>query len=116
MLILVLVVQLKWLGFFETGYGANTTYLADNGGANGGNTYSYGATSNTDRALGTLISGSVTSSIGASYINNTGAPIAELTISYTGEQWRLGTAGRQDRLDFFIVQLLQHLILGHIQL
>lgn len=87
--------------FFETGSGANTTYLADNGGANGGNTYSYGATSNTDRALGTLISGSVTSSIGASYINNTGAPIAELTISYTGEQWRLGTAGRQDRLDFF---------------
>lgn len=38
--------------------------------------------------------------MGASFTNTTGNPITSLTVSYTGEQWRLGTAGRVDRLDF----------------
>jgi endonuclease I len=86
--------------FTETGTGFNTTYAADNGAANGGNTYSYGSTGSTERALGTLLSGSVTSTIGVQFTNNTGVTITSLTISYTGEQWRLGTAARVDRLDF----------------
>ncbi len=32
--------------------------------------------------------------------NNTGAVITSVTISYSGETWRVGTAGRPDRLDF----------------
>ncbi len=86
--------------FTETGTGANTTYAADNGGSNSGNTFSYGASAATDRALGGLQSGSVIPTIGASYINNTGATINSLTITYTGEQWRLGALARADRLDF----------------
>jgi endonuclease I len=86
--------------FTETGTGLNTTYAADNGAANGGNTYSYGSTGNTERALGTLLSGSVTSTIGVQFTNNTGVTITSLAVSYTGEQWRLGTAARVDRLDF----------------
>jgi endonuclease I len=86
--------------FLETGSGANTTYTADFGATTSGNTYSYGASSATDRAFGGLQSGSVTPTIGASFTNNTGAAINTLTISFTGEQWRIGTAGRADRLDF----------------
>ena len=86
--------------FLETGTGANTTYAADNGASNSGNTFSYGTTAAADRALGGLQSGSVNPTIGVSYINNTGAAINTLTINYTGEQWRLGATGRADRLDF----------------
>lgn len=88
-----------WL-FAEAGTNANATYGIDNGGLNSGNTYSYGTTSSTDRALGGLRSGSLISTIGGSFINNLGSTISELTINYTGEQWRLGATGRADRLDF----------------
>ncbi len=86
--------------FAETGSAANTTYTANNGGANTGDTYSYGTGTQSDRAFGTLLSGSLTSTIGAAFVNNTGTAITALQIAYTGEQWRLGTASREDRLDF----------------
>ncbi len=86
--------------FLETGTNANTTYAASTGSDAGGNTYSYGATANAERALGTLLSGSLTPIIGASFTNNSGANITSLTIVYTGEQWRLGTLSRIDKLDF----------------
>lgn len=86
--------------FLEVGSGNNTTYAAGTGSDNGGNTYSYGSTSASDRALGGLQSGSVTPTIGVSFTNNTGGIISELVVSYTGEQWRLGATNRVDRLDF----------------
>jgi hypothetical protein len=85
--------------FFENGV-AGTAYTANNGSSGSGDTYSYGATGNTERALGCLLSGSISPVFGASFTNNTGATITTLTVSYTGEQWRLGAAGRVDRLDF----------------
>lgn len=88
-----------WL-FSESGTGANTTYTAADGSGNGGDTYSFGTGSSTERAFGGLLSGSVTPTIGASFTNNTGTTISSLTVSYTGEQWRLGATGRVDRLDF----------------
>ncbi|MDB5202640.1 MAG: hypothetical protein JWQ27_2049 [Ferruginibacter sp.] len=84
----------------ESGTGANTTYTADNGGVNSGNTYSYGTTASAERAFGTLQSGSVTPTIGVQFQNNSGANLTQITVSYTGEQWRLGATGRADRLDF----------------
>ncbi|MEI9909021.1 MAG: T9SS type A sorting domain-containing protein [Bacteroidota bacterium] len=50
--------------------------------------------------MGFLRSGTLISTIGAAFTNNTGSAITALSISYTGEQWRLGTAARTDRLDF----------------
>jgi endonuclease I len=88
-----------WL-FLETGTNANTTYQADDGTLNSGNTYSYGPASTTERAFGTLLSGSVTPTIGAYFTNRSGATLTSLTITYFGEQWRLGNTGRTDRLDF----------------
>jgi VCBS repeat-containing protein len=88
----------------ETGGGArdNEQYAVDTGGSNTGDTFSYGATGATDRALGGLRSGTLAPLFGAQYSNDTGAAITALHIAYTGEEWRLGTAGRTDRLDFQI--------------
>lgn len=78
--------------FLETGTNANGSYAPGNGSSNGGNTYSFGATDSADRSFGTLASGSLISRIGAQLVNNSGGVITSLTISYTGEQWRRGTA------------------------
>src|SRR5688500_4762070 len=88
----------------ETGGGArdNEQYAVDTGGSSTGDMFSYGSTGATDRALGGLQSGTLIPVFGANFQNDTGATITSLLISYTGEQWRLGTAGRTDKLDFQI--------------
>lgn len=78
----------------------NGQYAVDTGASNSGDTYSYGSAGSTDRALGGLRSGSLIPLFGAQFTNSTGAAIGSLTISYTGEQWRLGTTGRTDQLNF----------------
>ena len=89
--------------FAETGSNANSTYTAGTGSSNTGDTYSFGSASSTERAFGTLQSSNLIPVIGAQYKNNTGDIINSLSIQYTGEQWRLGTANRgSDRLDFQI--------------
>jgi hypothetical protein len=84
------ILPLGWL-FFETGSNADTTYGINNGSSNAGNTYSYGDTNSSERAFGTLASGSLVSTIGARFVNQTGSTITGLTINYTGEQWRSST-------------------------
>ncbi len=86
--------------FSESGNNANTSYGVDNGSSNSGNTFSYGSTGSSERALGALQSGSLISRFGLQLTNRTGGSLSSLGLSYTGEQWRLGTAGREDRLDF----------------
>ncbi|MBN8457963.1 MAG: PEP-CTERM sorting domain-containing protein [Verrucomicrobia bacterium] len=86
--------------YVETGSSANTTYTAGTGSGNAGDTYSFGPSGSSDRALGGLQSGSVVPTFGASFTNNVGASTIDITITYTGEQWRLGATGREDRLDF----------------
>lgn len=88
-----------WL-MFESGTNANSTYDASTGSFTGGNTYSFGAASNAERAFGGLQSGSLIPTIGAYFINNTGSTVTSINITYTGEQWRLGTVDRVDQLDF----------------
>lgn len=86
----------------ETGGGArdNEQYAVDTGGSNTGDTFSYGAAADTDRALGGLQSGTLIPSFGACFTNNTGQTITSLDVAYVGEEWRLGTAGRTDQIDF----------------
>ncbi len=81
--------------FLETGTNANTTYSTDTGSSNSGNTYSYGIAGTnvvTDRALGMLQSGSLSSILGFKFINNTGAVVTAITVGYTGELWRKSAA------------------------
>ncbi len=82
-----------------TGGSVNSSYSTGAGVANAGDTYSFGAIGTTERALGTLLSGAVSSIIGVQFANATGANITSLRVAYTGEMWRLGTVGRGDRLD-----------------
>ncbi len=86
--------------FFEAG--GNTSYRSGTGSANNGDTYSFGAAGSTERAFGSLRSGSVVPTLGVSFTNDSGATITSLTIGYTGEQWRLGATSRPsaDRLEF----------------
>lgn len=84
----------------ETGSAANDSYTASSGTLNTGNTYSFGAGTTSERAFGTLRSGTLAPTIGAVFINDTGTSITSLDVSYWGEQWRVGSTGRQDRLDF----------------
>ncbi len=86
----------------ESGGGArdNEQYAVDTGASNVGDSYSYGAAGSTERALGSLRSGTVIPVFGACFMNDTGIAITKLLIAYVGEQWRLGTAGRTDELDF----------------
>jgi uncharacterized repeat protein (TIGR01451 family) len=86
----------------ESGGGArdNEQYAVDTGGSTNGDTYSYGAAASTERALGQLRSGTLIPLFGACYTNNTGATITSLAVAYTGEEWRLGTAGRTDQMNF----------------
>ncbi len=82
------------LGFLlqESGGGGrdNEQYAADAGSSTTGDTYSYGSAGNSDRALGGLASGTLQSVFGVVFSNNTGTAITSLTITYTGEQWRVG--------------------------
>lgn len=76
----------------ETGTNGNGVYTAGTGSSTTGDVYSFGAAGSTERALGTLRSGSLVPSFGAVFTNATGATITGLNIGYTGEQWRNGSA------------------------
>ncbi|MFC2187413.1 endonuclease/exonuclease/phosphatase family protein [Fulvivirgaceae bacterium LMO-SS25] len=76
-------------------------YVANNGASNSGDIYSYGQNNSDNRSFGSLLSGSLSPSIGAYFVNNTGSVITALKISYTGKMWRLGNnSGRLDFLEF----------------
>lgn len=71
--------------------GTGTTYAADAGSSTAGGLYSYGASSNSDRALGTI--GSVNSAVGnfahgVLLRNTSGTTITDIKVTYTLEQWR----------------------------
>lgn len=86
--------------FLEDGISANATYTAGTGSSTTGDTYSFGSALSTERALGGLQSSALEPRFGFWMTNSTGNAINAIIVSYTGEQWRLGVAGRSDRLDF----------------
>jgi spore germination protein YaaH len=74
---------------------APTTYLAGTGSASTETLYSFGATSDSDRALGCVFanSGSGTFTFGANFKNVDATKyITGLTVTYHGEQWRRGVS------------------------
>lgn len=83
----------------ETGAGSNTSYSAGSGSSATADTYSFGTGTNSDRALGE-VTGTPSTTFGASFVNNTGVSITSILIQYIGEQWRLGATGHVDQLDF----------------
>ena len=78
-------------------------YFAADGSSNGGEVYSFGTGTNTDRALGYIGSGGNDFfNAAVTLTNDTGSAIDEITISYVGEQWRSGgnTSDNQNILAF----------------
>ena len=90
------------LGWYlsESGTNADTTYTAGTGSSTTGDTYSFGSTSSNDRSLGGLQTSTLIPTFGVCFKNETGQTITQIPITYTGEQWRLGTLSREDKLDF----------------
>ena len=75
------------------GAAADGVYAAGTGSSNAGNAYSFGASGSSDRALGSLASGGVsTIYLGGLFTNGLGATITQLDFALTGEQWRAGTS------------------------
>ncbi|MBH8572966.1 DUF4347 domain-containing protein [Nostocaceae cyanobacterium CENA369] len=80
-------------------YATRTSYNVGSGTNNTGGLYSFGITG--DRALGSVASASTgTIYYGLRLQNNTGSPITQLQIGYTGEQWRNGGNTLQQQLKF----------------
>ncbi|MBK7200389.1 hypothetical protein [Candidatus Amarolinea dominans] len=84
----------------ESGAQANTQYTAGYGSSGTGDTYSFGASGSSERALGTQRSGNFSSMFGVQFQNDTGEELTELSVQYVCEQWRRGGSGAADRLDF----------------
>lgn len=75
-----------------TGSAANGEYVAGTGSSNAGNAYSFGAAGSTERALGSVTSGSVTPVyLGGVFANGLAGTIESLGISFVGEQWRVAS-------------------------
>lgn len=77
-----------WYAARQVG-GAFTNYTVDVGANNAGRLYSYGLNPAPDRALGLLGLGTPrTTAMGVRFLNDTTITLSNLTVSYTGEQWR----------------------------
>ncbi|MDB6018553.1 MAG: C-terminal target protein [Pedosphaera sp.] len=67
------------------------TYRGTNGNSATAALYSYGTTGSSERALGSLSSGTPGNiAYGARFQNDTGLTLGSFHVSYTGEQWRNG--------------------------
>lgn len=82
-----------WAGFRNSGTGARGAALAPvatggDGTATSGAVYNAGTAAATDRALGTLASGSTIPVFGAVFANGTGSTITSFSLSGFAEQWR----------------------------
>lgn len=75
-------------------------FSVDNGNSNTGSVYSYGATGESDRALGSLASGTCIPRFGAVFVNTTAQVIQQVRLSYLGQQWRNGLSGTANTLRF----------------
>jgi hypothetical protein len=82
-------------------YSNQSTYSAGTGSSTSGALYSFGSTSASDRAIGSLASsGTGTVLYGVALTNTSSEVIGSLDIAYTGEQWRNGGNTTAHKLDF----------------
>lgn len=82
-----------------SGSGANNLFRWDNGGSNSGSAFSYGATGSTDRALGSLASGTTVPLLGVVLQNTSSTTYTDFTLGFAAEQWRSSTSV-QNKLTF----------------
>lgn len=84
-----------------TGGAADGAYVVGAGSSNAGGAYSFGAVAATERALGSVGSGTVTPiHYGAKFTNTGSGPITALSLTFDGEMWRRGPSTNPDGLIF----------------
>lgn len=84
-------------------YSTQATYVAGTGTSTTGGLHSYGVAGTnavTERALGTLGSGSAAPFTAFRLTNGTGTTIGSLNVSYNGEQWRNGGVATAQTISF----------------
>lgn len=86
-----------WLFRQTGGTGSNAVFLVASGSGTGQGVYSAGTPGSTDRALGTLASGSGSYTIGVLFSNLTGTTLNNITLAFTTEQWRKGGSGKPNQ-------------------
>jgi predicted extracellular nuclease len=92
---------LGWYSQFSLQPSNPTVYIANAGSTNNGAIYSFGTGTSTERALGSVASGTPGNIFYALKLtNNTGSTITSLDINYIGEQWRNGGNTSAQQLDF----------------
>jgi len=82
-----------WYVGTGTGLISGTNVTVGNGSANGADNYNFGTSGSPDRALGSLAANSTQRDTEARFINVSDFDLTAFTISYTGEQWRVGGNG-----------------------
>jgi fibronectin-binding autotransporter adhesin len=95
---------------FDNSFSATATprFAVDDGSSTTGSVYSYGSNAAdtgyinlpSDRALGALASGTSTPDFGVLLTNSTSTTYNQLTLNFTGEQWRETNAAAQSMLTF----------------
>ena len=85
-----------WYASKSAGSQEVTNYNAGTGSSTTGSFYSFGGSGATERALGSLASGTPGNfAYGIRFTNDTGLARTNFIVSYTGEQWRVANAGQQ---------------------
>jgi endonuclease/exonuclease/phosphatase family metal-dependent hydrolase len=78
-----------------------TSYAAGTGSSGTGAIYSFGASGSNERALGSVASGTPGNfAYGVRFTNDTGSVQSNITVFYTGEQWRNGGNTNAQKLAF----------------
>ncbi len=84
-----------WFAHNSVGVSFNPAGITT-GSTTTGDLYSFGSNTSTDRALGSISSGTVGDLMwGVQFVNNTGTIITGFSLGYTGEQWRRASAAEQ---------------------
>ena len=74
------------------GSGTALNFIGDDGSSTSGRLGSLGASGSSERALGSLASGSTVAAFGVEIVNNTGVAITSIQIDAFREQWRSSTS------------------------
>ena len=89
--------------YASKGDGDATNILAGTGSGTTGSIYSYGVNGShpaADRALGSLAGSAIPYAYGLRFTNDTALPRSNITVSFTGEQWRTGSTNSPQMLAF----------------
>ena len=89
--------------YASKGLGDTTNYFAGSGSNTTGGMYSFGANgvgAIAERALGAVAASSVAYAFGVRLLNDTSLAQTNITLSYTGEEWRSGSTTNPQTLEF----------------